>query len=33
MHHGHTGHFDQVDDLDSLMTKLDFIFESEEDAV
>ena len=30
MHHGHTGHFDQVDDLDSLMDKLDFIFESKE---
>ncbi len=30
MHHGHTGHFDQVDDLDSLMNKLDLIFESEE---
>ena len=29
MHHGHTGHFDQVDDLDRLMEKLDFIFESE----
>ena len=25
MHHGHTGHFDQVDDLDGLMDKLDFI--------
>ena len=30
MHHGHTGHFDQVDDLDSLMDKLDFIFKSKE---
>ena len=30
MHHGHTGHFDQVDDLDSLMDKLDFIFERED---
>ena len=25
MHHGHTGHFDQVEDLDSLMDKLDLI--------
>ena len=30
MHHGHTGHFDQVDDLDSLMDKLDFISRSED---
>ena len=30
MHHGHTGHFDQVEDLDSLMDKLDFISRSEE---
>ena len=30
MHHGHTGHFDQVDDLDSLMDKLDLIFENGE---
>ena len=33
MHHGHTGHFDQVDDLDSLMDRLDFIFESKEATV
>jgi len=26
MHHGHTGHFDQVDDLDGLMDKLDSLF-------
>ena len=30
MHHGHTGHFDQVEDLDSLMDKLDFISGSEQ---
>ena len=30
MHHGHTGHFDQVEDLDSLMDKLDSISGSEE---
>jgi uncharacterized protein (TIGR00730 family) len=30
MHHGHTGHFDQVEDLDSLMDKLDSISRSEE---
>ena len=26
MHHGHTGHFEHVNDLDGLMEKLDFIF-------
>ena len=30
MHHGHTGHFDQVDNLDTLMDKLDFIFKDKE---
>lgn len=30
MHHGHTGHFDQVDNLDSLMDKLKFIIERKE---
>ena len=30
MHHGHTGHFDQVEDLDSLMDKLDFLSGSEQ---
>ena len=30
MHHGHTGHFDQVEDLDSLMDKLDSISGNEE---
>ena len=30
MHQGHTGHFDQVEDLDSLMDKLDSISGSEE---
>ena len=28
MHHGHTGHFNQVADLDGLMERLDFIFKS-----
>jgi len=28
MHHGHSGHFDHVEDLDSLMDKLDLIFQN-----
>jgi uncharacterized protein (TIGR00730 family) len=29
MHHGHAGHFHQVDDLDGLMDKLDQLFQSD----
>jgi len=30
MHHGHTGHFEQVADLDGLMNKLDQLFQHEQ---
>ena len=32
MHHGHTGHFDQVEDLDSLMDKLNYFGSQEPTA-
>ena len=32
MHHGHTGHFEHVDDMDALADRLDMYFPNAEDA-
>ena len=32
MHHGHTGHFEHVDDMDALADRLDMYFPNTQDA-